>query len=108
VAIAHLKETITRAIGTENNIVEIDVTNNVFKVRLVNGKFNEATSAGRENEAAAIERIVAREIVGNPQFKKIVVIYVEYVRRVTTGRTRIVDSIEFRGTPNGTFRHHNL
>ena len=74
-------------------------------MRLVNSKFNEGTAAGRENEAAAIEPIVSKEIARTPQFKGIVTIHVQYVR-TTIGRTRVVDSIEFRKDASGAFRHH--
>jgi hypothetical protein len=75
-------------------------------VRLVNSKFNEGTAAGRENEAAAIEPIVSKEIARMPQFKEIVTIYVQYVQRGATGRTRVVDSVEFRKDASRAFRHH--
>ncbi len=101
-----IKESIARTIGAESSTVEIHVTSRIFTVRVVNSKFNEGTTAGRENEAAAIEPIVSKEIARTPQFKGIVTIYVEYVRRGTTGRTRVVDSIEFRKDASGAFRHH--
>ncbi len=101
-----IKQSVARIIGAESSTVEIHVKSRIFTVRLVNSKFNEGTPAGRENEAAAIEPIVSKEIARTPQFKGIVTIYVEYVRRGTTGRTRVVDSIEFRKDTSGAFRHH--
>jgi hypothetical protein len=101
-----IKESITRTIGVESSTVEIHVTSRIFTVRLVNSKFNEGTAAGRENEAAAIEPIVSKEIARMPQFKGILTIYVQYVRRGTADRTRVVDSIEFRKDASGAFRHH--
>lgn len=101
-----VKQSIARVIGAESGTVEIHVTNRIFTVRLVNSKFNEGTPAGRENEAAAIEPIVSKEIASTPQFKGIVTIYVQYVRRGTAGRIRVVDSIEFRKDSSGAFRHH--
>jgi hypothetical protein len=101
-----IKQSIARTIGAESSTVEIHVTGRIFTVRLVNSRFNEGTSAGRENEAAAIEPIVSKEIARTPQFKDIVTIYVEYVRRGTAGGTRVVDSIEFRKDVSGAFRHH--
>jgi hypothetical protein len=104
--LASVKETVARTIGAQSSTIEIHATSRIFTVRLVNSKFNEGTPAGRENEAAAIEPIVSKEIARTPQFKGIVTIYVEYVRRGTTGRIRVVDSIEFRKDASGAFRHH--
>jgi hypothetical protein len=104
--LTNIKQSIARTIGAESRTVEIHVTNRIFTVRLVNSKFNEGTPAGRENEAAAVEPIVSKEIAKTPQFKGIVTIYVQYVRRGATGRTRVVDSIEFRKDASGAFRHH--
>ena len=104
--LTNIKQSIAGNIGAESRTVEIHVTNRIFTVLLVNSKFNEGTAAGRENEAAAIEPIVSKEIAKTPQFKGIVTIYVQYVRRGTAGRTRVVDSIEFRKNASGAFRHH--
>lgn len=75
-------------------------------MKVVNGKFADGSSAGRENEAGAIETIVANTIAAKREFKGIVVIVVEYVKRPSDGSARVVDLIEFRKDTSGAFRHH--
>jgi hypothetical protein len=106
VTLANIKEAIVRAIGGQNGTVEISTTAARFTVKVINGKFADGTPAGREDEAAAIETIVASTISGKAQFKGIVVIVVEYVKHRNGGRSRVVDSIEFRKDTTGAFRHH--
>jgi len=105
-ALASIKNAVVNAIGAETSTIELSTTAKIFTVKVVNGKFVDATPAGRENEAAAIESIVANAIAGQAQFKGIVVIVVEYVKRRNGGRSRVVDSIEFRKDTTGAFRHH--
>jgi hypothetical protein len=103
--LASIKEAIVKATGAQSRVIELSTTTNVFTVKVVNGKFADGTTTGRENEAGAIESIVADAIAGKAQFKGVVVIVVQYVKR-RNDSSRVVDSIEFRKTATGTFRHH--
>jgi hypothetical protein len=103
---ASIKDAIAKVTGAESGAIELSTTARIFTVKVVNGKFADGTPAGRENEAGAIESIVANAIAGKAEFKGIVVIIVEYVRRRNGGRSRIVDSIEFRKDTTGAFRYH--
>src|SRR5262249_47079215 len=101
-----IKDAIVKATGAESGTIELTAAAKIFTVKVVNGKFANGTSAGRENEAGVIESIVATAIAGKAEFMGIVVIVVEYVKRGSAGRPRIVDSIEFRKDATGAFRHH--
>jgi hypothetical protein len=104
--LASIKEAIVKATGAEAGAIELRANVKVFTVKVVNGKFSNGTSAGRENEAGAIEMVVANAITGKTEFKGILVILVEYVKRRIGGSSRVVDSIEFRKDATGPFRHH--
>jgi hypothetical protein len=104
--LASIKEAIVKATGAEGGTVELSANARAFAVKVVNGKLADGTSAGRENEAGAIESIVVNSINGKSQFKGIVTIVVEYVKRRSGGRSHVVDSIEFRKDATGAFRHH--
>jgi hypothetical protein len=102
---ASIKEAILKATGAQSEIIELSATEKVFTVKVVNGKFADGTTAGRESEAGTIEAIVATAIAGKAQFKAIIVIIVQYLKR-RNGSSRVVDSIEFRKDVIGAFRHH--
>jgi hypothetical protein len=106
VTLASIKGAIIKGTGAESATIELSTTARTFTVKVVNGKFADGTSAGRENEAGAIETIVANAITAKPEFKDVVVIIVEYVKRRNGGSARVVDSIEFRKDTSGAFRHH--
>jgi hypothetical protein len=105
VTLASIKEAILKATGAQSEIIELSATEKVFTVKVVNGKFADGTTAGRESEAGTIEAIVATAIPGKAQFKAIIVIVVQYLKR-RNGSSRVVDSIEFRKDVIGAFRHH--
>ena len=105
VTMVSIKDAIVKAIGATGGTIELSATARIFTVKVVNGKFIDATTAGRENEAGAIEAIVATAIAGKSEFKGIVVIVVQYLRR-RNGSSRVIDSIEFRKDATGAFRHH--
>jgi hypothetical protein len=105
VALVSIKDSIVKAIGAAGGTIELTATARIFTVKVLNGKFIDATTAGRENEAGAIEAIVAKAIAGKSEFKSIVVIVVQYLKR-RNGSLRIIDLIEFRKDATGEFRHH--
>ena len=98
---------IVRMIGAAPSAVEIAQTGSVITVLRINSGLNEGTHAGRDNEASAIAPIVADAVAGKSEFKDLTTIRVQYVIRSAPGGTsKIVDTVDFRKTPSGTFEFH--
>jgi hypothetical protein len=105
--LADTRTSIIRAIGAQDQTVELAVLDHVLTVLRVNSNMNEATHAGRDNEATAIAAIVSKAIAGKPEFKNVVTIVVQYVARSAPGgQIQVVDTVEFRQDANGIFQFH--
>jgi hypothetical protein len=105
--LSDIRTSIIRAIGAQDATVEVTVRGNVLTVWRPNSNMNQSTHAGRDNEATAIAAIVSGAIFGKPEFNKLVTLWVRYVvRSPPGGRSKNVDSIEFREDPNGLFQFH--
>jgi hypothetical protein len=104
--LADVRVSIVRAIGAQDQTVEVTVTDKILIVSRVNSNMNGSTHAGRDNEATAIASIVSKAITGKPEFDNLVVLRVAYVTRSAAGDSAVVDSIEFREDPKGAFRFH--
>jgi hypothetical protein len=102
-----LRATIVQTIGAQPESVEIVVSGSTFTVLRVNSNMNEAAHAGRDNEANVVGQIVSKAVAGSPAFKKFHTIRVQYVTRSKPGATlKVVDTVEFRKSPSGSFQFH--
>ena len=98
---------IVRTIGATPSAVEIGQTGSVITVLRINSGLNKGTHAGRDNEASAIAPIIADALTGKPEFKDLTTIRVQYVIRSAPGGTsKVIDTVDFRKTPSGTFEFH--
>ena len=106
-SVNELRTTIIQTIGAQPESVEIVLNGSIFTVLRVNSNMNEATHAGRDNEANVVGQIVSKAIAGSPAFKKFHTVRVQYVTRSTsTAALKVVDTIEFRKSPSGSFQFH--
>lgn len=102
-----IRTTIIRTVGAQPETVEIAVSGNIVTVLRINSNMNETTHGGRDNEANAIAPIVAKGIAGKSEFKNLNTIRVQYLVRSASGEvSKIVDTIDFRKSPSGTFEFH--
>lgn len=106
--LADLKTKIVRNIGAQPETVEIGVAGNIVTVLRVNSNMNQSSHAGRDNEANAIAPLVAEVILATPELNKNVhTIRVQYVsRRAAGGADTVIDTVDFRKTPSGSFEFH--
>jgi hypothetical protein len=105
--INQLRATIVQTIGAQPESVEIVMNGSMFTVLRVNSNMNESTHAGRDNEANVIGQLASKAIAGSPAFRKLHTIRVQYVTRAKPGAAvKLVDSIEFRRSPGGSFEFH--
>jgi hypothetical protein len=102
-----LERSIVQTTGAQENTVETMIKGNILIVSRVNSNMNEATHAGRNNEASAIASVVSKAIADKPEYKNIHTISVQYVSRDSSGSGRkVVDVVDFRKGPSGTFQLH--
>ena len=104
-SVESIRISIVRAIGAQNNTVEISIEKNIFTVSRVNSSMNESSHGGRNNEASAIASIVSKAITDRSEFKDILAIRVQYLSRAET-RAKVIDTVEFRKDVNGVFHAH--
>ena len=103
----NVQSAVERTIGAQNNSVEIKISSNVLIVSRVNSNMNESTHGGRNNEATAIALVVSKVIVSSPEFKTVHTIRVRYLVRPKSGEIgKVLDTVDFRKDPNGTFQFH--
>jgi hypothetical protein len=102
-----IQASVIRAIGAEEGTVEMATTPNIVSVMRINSNMNGSTHEGRNSEAREIASKVVTEIKDKPDFKEISTIRVDYSERSSsTDESKVIDSVEFRRRPDGTFEFH--
>ena len=76
-----LRTIVIKAIGAQDNTVEIGVSGSVLKALRINSNLNASTHAGRNNEASAIALVAAKAIAADSAQTKIDTIRVQYLTR---------------------------
>ena len=95
-ALDDARNQIIKTIGAEKDAVVIVTTVKAVTVERINSNLNGSSHGGRNNEAAVIGPFVAQAIGDKPEFKGVVVIRVQYLRRSAPGsKDGVVDTIEF-------------
>jgi hypothetical protein len=101
------RDAIIRAIGAEKDTVAIVTTAKTATVERINSNMNGSSHGARNNEAIVIGPIVSQAIADKPEFKGVVVIRVQYLRRSSPGsKAEVVDTVEFRKDAGGKFQFH--
>jgi hypothetical protein len=91
--------------GYKTRNVELSSTAHQMTITIVNGELNTGVIAAREAEATRIVSAVARVIADKPEFSKLPVIHVDYVKRQGK-KTRPVQRFDFFQSPAGVFVLH--
>ncbi len=102
---AQLKDEIARMTSLSPNEIEVHATNAMIRVVLVNTGYNDDPPPHREYLASTISALVNKNAEKDSQFKPIVVLHVEFVKR-QLGFTKFVDTVEFRREADGSFARH--
>lgn len=102
---AQLKDEIARMTGLSPNEIEVHATNAMIRVVLVNSGYNDDPPPAREYLASTVSALVNKNAEKDPQFRPIVVLHVEFVKR-GLGFTKIIDAVEFRRGTDGSFARH--
>ena len=106
-ALAGMRASIVRAIGAQDQTVEITMANNILTVLRINSNMNQATHGARDNEATAIVSVVSKAISGKSEFSNLHTIRIRYASRSSPGaNSSVVDTVDFRKDSQGAFEFH--
>ncbi len=105
-ALPEIKLAVLKATGYADAGVTWSVEANQFWVTVVNSPLNQATVRQREEQASGIVAAIVERIKQDPVLVGVIGIHVDYVARSAAGRIDVVDGIDFRKGPGGTFEHH--
>lgn len=106
-ALPAIKSAILRSTGYADATVTLTLTANQFWVTIENSPLNDGTARQREAQAVWIAGTIADEVKGDTAFAGVLGIHIDYAARSKDGsHSDILDSIDFRKRPDGTFTHH--
>ncbi len=100
-----IRDQIARMTSLNPKEIEVHATHTVIRVVLVNTDYNKDRPSDREYLASTISALVRANAEKDPAYNPIVVLHVEFVKR---GHwfSKVIDSVEFRRKPDGTFARH--
>lgn len=102
-----IRTRLTQSLGAPTASLEVSSTTSLLTVLRINTVLNGSTHSHRNQEAERIALTVSEALKGLPNAATIVAFNVEYVKRAKLGgRDRLVDRVEFRKGPDGTFTLH--
>lgn len=106
-ALPTIKSAILSSTGYADATVTLVLKVNQFWVTIENSPINDGTARQREAQAAQIVGVIAKKVKGDSALAGILAIHIDYVARSKDGsHNDILDSIDFRKGPDGTFTHH--
>src|SRR5579859_4852968 len=106
-ALPAIKSEILKSTGYAAASVTVALRDNQFWVTIENSRLNDSTARQREAQATRIADTIANKLKGDTTFAGILGIHIDYVARAKDGsHSDILDSIDFRKGPDGSFTHH--
>ena len=100
-----LQEAAAAAGGYKTTSIEVKSTAHQITITVVNSKLNDAANAERSAEASTIASACAKAIAGKSEFAGVVIMHVDYVKRLGNSST-VIQGIDFAKAPDGAFRLH--
>ncbi len=100
-----LQEAAASATGYQKASIEVKSTAHQITIIVVNGKLNDGSTTERTAEASKIATACVNVITGKPDFAAVVIIRVDYVKRVGN-RSTVVEGVDFNKAPDGSFKLH--
>ena len=102
---ADLRKSAAGAVAYQLSDIEVKSTAHQITVTVVNSKLNSGVAADRTGEVLKIVPAIERAIAGKAGFGQVMVIHVNYVKRLET-QTSLVQGFDFNKTPAGSFVLH--
>ena len=100
-----LQESAAAAAGYKKTSIEVKSTAHQVTIAVVNSKLNDGSTTERTAEASTIASACAKAIAGKSEFAAVVIIHVDYVKRVGNSST-VIEGIDFNKAPDGSFKLH--
>ena len=100
-----LQEAAAAATGYKKTSIEVKSTAHQVTIAVVNSKLNDGSTTERTAEASTIASACAKAIAGKSEFAAVVIIHVDYVKRLGNNST-VVEGIDFNKAPDGSFKLH--
>lgn len=93
------------AAGYKKTSIEVKSTAHQVTISVVNSKLNNGSRTERIAEASTIASACAKAIAGKSEFAAVVIIHVDYVKRLENNST-VIQGIDFNKAPDGSFKLH--
>ena len=100
-----VQEAAAAAAGYKKTSIEVKSTAHQVTIAVVNSKLNDGSTTERTAEASTIASACANTIAGKPGLAAVVIIHVDYVKRLGSSST-VVEGIDFNKAPDGSFKLH--
>lgn len=100
-----LQETVATATGHKKSSIEVKSSAHQVTIAVVNSDLNDSSTAQRTADASNIASACGKLFAGNADFATVVIIHVDYVKRVGNKST-VVEGVDFNKAPNGSFKLH--
>ena len=100
-----LHEAVAAATGYKKTSIEVKSTAHQVTIAVVNSKLIDGSTTERTAEASKIASACAKTIAGKSEFATVVIIHVDYVKRLGSSST-VVEGIDFNKAPDGSFKLH--
>ncbi|AXS79845.1 hypothetical protein [Dechloromonas sp. HYN0024] len=104
-AIPGIQRDVAKATGNDAKMIDITTTPHKLTITVINSKLNDAQKADRESEASTMASAVARAVSGKAPFAQVIVIHVDYVKRVGN-KDEAIQRLDFNKSPAGIFVAH--
>lgn len=105
--IAALKQAIIRTTANDAETIQVSATSIQVIVTVMDSPLLAATNAEREGEARLIAGAIEEVILHRPALGKVQALHVDYARNVTgKDEKKVIDGVDFRRDPRGTFQLH--
>ena len=104
-AIPALQREVANVTGNDIKMIDITTTPHKLTISVINSKLNDSQKTDRESEASTMASTVARAVSGKAPFAQVIVIHVDYVKRVGN-KDEAIQRLDFNKSPAGIFVAH--
>lgn len=106
--IENIRVLVVQNLGAADETVEALLEGKIFTVLRVESPASKSTHQDFNKEATSIAGVVSRAIYSKAEYEKIHTIRVQFISRSGSPvKSRILDAVDFRKSPNGDFELHS-
>ena len=104
-SIQMLQEAAAKAAASAPSGVELRSTAHKITIIVINSSLNDGNAMGRSDEASRVVAAVEKAIASKKEFGQVMMMHVDYVQR-QSGKSNIIQGLDFTKTPGGSFVPH--